>query len=126
MENQKNIVGASSRLNRVLGIFILCLGLVLIGFAMISSYNIFTKKTEPPDIFGVLEYSQEKELDPSQNPKEESADFIESSIKEQIGMFLPLNYISHFFNLASWSILAWILTVGGFHVANIGINLIKN
>jgi hypothetical protein len=97
---------------------LLILGILLIIWGIYYSYQIFTLKTEPPQIFKV----QEKENGLSGNTPQEQ---LEVAIKEQIESLLPGNAITELLNLVAWSMFAVILFMGSSHIAVLGIRLIK-
>lgn len=103
--------------NKIIGYILLIVGLLIITFAIYSSFNIFTAKKEAPPIFKL----EEKEVTQKQGIQEQVSKVLEEKLKEMI----PPNYITKLLNLMSWSILAGILIFGGGKIAGLGINLIK-
>lgn len=108
--------------NKNLGYLLLIAGLLLIGFTILYSYNIFTGKSFPPKLF--------KELSsrPSQNSEGGSLSLenkIEDAVSKQIRQIIPADAITQVLNLLSWSILAGILIFGGGQIGSLGIKMIK-
>ena len=118
MEDSPNVsLGAQ----KILGLIILILGLALIFYAIFSSYNIFTGKSQPPDIFKAV---SQKLASPSQgaaSPQEQ----VQSMVQQQLEAMLPADTLQKVLNLLSWSFFAWILILGGAQVAGLGINLLR-
>ena len=106
-------------MKKVLGLILLFLGIVIILYSLYSSYNIFTAKTAPPEIFKITEQTS--------SPKETQgleAQFQEM-INEQLRGIIPVDSIPTLLNLIVWSILAGILIFGGAQISGLGIKLIK-
>lgn len=101
------------------GLFLLLLGLIVIFYSIFSSYNIFTARALPPEIFKV-------EIE---TPSQKGAGSIEGQIEEMIGEqlkdILPVGSVSTLLNLISWSIFAGILIFAGAQISSLGIKLIK-
>ena len=106
---------------KIFGWFLLIIGISIIFSSLYLSYNIFTAKTDMPEIFKMPEedvsFLEEKEL----SAQEE----MQQTIEEQIGKILPVSTIPALLNLIAWSIFAGIMIFGGAQVSNIGIKLIK-
>ena len=106
---------------KIFGWFLLIIGISIIFSSLYFSYNIFTAKTDMPEIFKMPEedvsFLEEKEL----SAQEE----MQQTIEEQIGKILPVSTIPALLNLIAWSIFAGIMIFGGAQVSNIGIKLIK-
>lgn len=109
---------------KILGIIILILGLALIFYAIYSSFNIFTGKTLPPQIFTV---SESKAGAPSgtNSVQDQAQRLIQESIRQQFQTVLPSDILPKTLNLLSWSFFAWILIFGGVQVSGLGIRLLK-
>ena len=94
-------------------------GVIIIGWTMINSYNIFTGKAEAPTVFKMA----------AETAKMPAADEIqkqlESLISQQLKGLLPANSIPQLFNLIVWSALASIFIFGGGQISGLGIKLIK-
>jgi hypothetical protein len=105
---------------KILGLLLLAAGIVLIGWTMVNSYNIFTGKTAAPKIFIMPEIK-------TSVPKENTDIQVQmrQMIADQLKGMLPTNSIPQLLNLISWSALASILIFGGGQIASLGIKLIK-
>jgi len=115
---------SSLTFQKILGLIILILGLAMIFYAVYASYNIFTGKSQPPDIFKTVQ----KAVSQSQNTlssQEQAQKLIQESIQQQIGTMLPADTLPKISNLLSWSLFAWILIFAGVQVSGIGIRLLK-
>lgn len=99
---------------KILGLVLLFLGLVVIGYSLYSSFNIYTAKTSAPELFKI-EQSAVKGV---------SGD-IQAMLEEQLKGILPAGSIIDMLNLISWSAFAGILIFGGAQVSSLGIKLIK-
>ncbi len=114
-------------INKILGYVLLILGLVLIGWALWQSYNIFAAKTSAPVVF--MNPSPEKTSQKTQNSTGvqifDMQSQIQNVISSQIGQVIPQDTVTKVLNLISWSIFAGILIIAGSAVAGIGIKLIK-
>lgn len=111
--------------NKLIGWLLTILGILIIIYALYSSFTIFTAQKEAPSLFNL---SQETTL--SSNLEEEtSAEMarveMEKIIKEQLNSMMPNNAIPKMLNLLSWSIFAGILIFGGSKLSYLGIKLLK-
>jgi len=116
--NPKNIVGWVTFLA----------GILIISFALYSSYNIFIGKSSAPEFFKIEEKvtqvpsSQKGELPVSPEALQQE---IGKMIGEQLKGILPVNTLPKILNLFVWSTLAWILIFGGAQISSLGIKLLK-
>ena len=108
-------------INKILGYVLLIGGLLVIGFTLFQSYNIFTDKASPPLVFK----TQNIESAPKKTNSLDLQKQMEELIKQQLGQVLPAETLTKFLNLFSWSILAGILIFGGGQIAGLGIKMIK-
>lgn len=105
-------------ISKVLGLILIIAGLGVIFYGLYSSYNIFSGNTEAPEIFKV----------PATSKTVASQDIqaqLQNLVSEQLKGMLPVDSITTFLNLISWSILAGILVFGGAQIAGLGVKLIK-
>jgi len=106
-------------IRKILGLALLVLGIAVIFYSLYSSFNIFTAKAAPPDIFKLE----------SQIPSQKGAEGIEAQFQEMIGEqlkgIIPVDSVSNLLNLIAWSIFAGILIFAGAQIAGLGIKLIK-
>ncbi|MDP2926563.1 MAG: hypothetical protein Q8N65_00245 [bacterium] len=116
-----------SKAQKILGLVLLTAGLAIIVWGLYSSFQIFTAKVQPPEIF-VLPL-QEK-----MSPAKSSANSllgglmgvdIEKVMGSEIQKILPADYLPRLLNLLSWSVFSGILFFGGSQLAGLGIKLIK-
>jgi hypothetical protein len=104
---------------KILGFLLLAAGIIIIGWTLLDSYNIFTGKAEAPAVFKM---TAETVKTPATDEIQKQ---LESLISQQLKGMLPANSIPQLFNLIVWSVLAGILIFGGGQIANLGIKLIK-
>ena len=123
---------------KVIGWFLLLVGLIIIFYGLFTSYNIFTGKSPGPAVFKMPEKEavlpQKGEAQPLEGQGEESklssspfaaAREMEEMIGEQLKEMLPLDFIPKLLNLISWSIMAGIMIFAGTQISSLGIRLIK-
>lgn len=107
--------------SKIVGWLVFLAGLILIGWTLFNSYNIFTAQTALPEFFkmsGQAVVSQESGTLDIQKQ-------LQQMIGEQLKGFIPLDAIPKLLNLTIWSILAGLLVFGGAQIAGLGIKLIK-
>ncbi len=103
-------------LTKIIGYILLLLGLGIIIFTAYSSYQIFTGKSQVPQIF----YSSSKTASQNQTIQNQ----IENALQNQLNNIIPASSISQIMNLISWAILAAILIFAGGHISGLGIKLL--
>ena len=106
---------------KIFGWVLLAAGIILIGWTLLSTYNIFTGEVAAPEIFKVAE----KEVLPKEKGALDIQAQMEKMISEQLKGILPVDTIPRLLNLIVWSILAGILIFGGAQISSLGIKLIK-
>jgi len=106
--------------SKIIGWLVFFVGIILIGWTLCSSYNIFTAKTAVPEFF--KESPTPKSIAGSQDTQTQ----LQNMIGEQLKGLLPEGSITKMLNLGIWSILAGILIFGGTQVSGLGIKLLKN
>ena len=106
---------------KIFGWVLLIAGVAIIGWTLISSYNIFTGKAPVPEVFKVAE---KKEIPPQGGALDIQAE-MEKMIGEQLKGIIPVETLPKMLNLIVWSILAGLLIFGGAQISNLGIKLIK-
>ena len=107
--------------NKILGYVLLILGLILIGWTVWQSYNIFTGKVSTPLIFKTAVPLQTMGSGNALDAQKQ----INDAVKQQLGQILPADAITKILNLISWSILAGIFILGGGVLSGIGVKLLK-
>ncbi len=111
---------------KIFGWILLVTGVVIIGWTLYSSYNIFTGKAVMPEIFEIPK--EETKTPATKGGTTGSQDIqvqLEKMLNEQLKGLLPVGALSKILNLSVWSILAFILIFGGNQIASLGIKLIK-
>lgn len=114
-------------MKKIVGWLLLTIGVLLIIWGVWSSYEIFTAKKLPYEIFKVPEV---EEVSPKQekspiSPQEEMEEQMQQVIREQIGAMLPPDFLPKLFNLIAWSIFVGILVFAAGKLSILGINLLK-
>jgi len=101
--------------NKIIGIILLVLGLLMVGWSILYTYNIIQGKTDLPEFF----FSQEvEEISPQSNE-------IEETVREQIENILPQSSVYRLLNLIVWAIFAWIVILAGGKISSLGIGMLK-
>ncbi len=111
--------------NTIVGWILLAIGLLIIFWVLVVSYNIFSGRSTPPEFFQTEEMASSEEgmgeeTAVSKNELEEMEKILEDQIKE----FLPVDQFPDFFNLIVWTMFASIMIFGGSKISGIGIKLI--
>ena len=104
--------------NKLLGYILLAVGLVLIGWSLWQSYQIFTGNAASPAIFK----PQAQQVRQPQSGDLQAQ--FQQQVATEIGKSIPQDAIANALNLLSWSVLAGILVFGGTSIASLGIRLI--
>ena len=111
---------------KIFGWILLIVGVLVIGWTLMTSYSAFTGEIEVPGVFeapGQDTITQKEGGDMSL--EEQLQQQMQTAIGEQLQGILPADSIITLFNLMAWSILAFILIFGGGQIAGLGIKLIK-
>lgn len=104
---------------KIFGWILLISGLVLIAWTLISSYNIFTAKTEAPEIFA-------GQISSSGTGSSQGIDAqLQKALQEQLKGLIPLDALPKILNLAVYSTLAFLLIFGGTQISGIGVKLLN-
>jgi hypothetical protein len=107
-------------INKVIGYVLLALGLIMIGWTLWQSYNIFTDKASAPLIF-----KTQADQQAAAGSNTDLQTQINQAIQKQLNQILPQATITKILNLIAWSLLAWILITVGGAVSRIGVKLIN-
>lgn len=106
---------------KILGWLLLVFGILIIFYSLFSSWNIFTGKSLPPEIFKI-----EKVTPPASLEKQTEAEkIVQEQLQKQFQEIIPAGSIPQLLNLISWSILVTIFIFGGAQISGLGIRLIK-
>jgi len=105
-------------IKKTLGLVLIILGLAVIFYGLYSSFNIFTGKASPPEIFEAPSVAK------SVGSQDVQAQ-LQNMIQEQLRGMLPVGSVATFLNLASWSVFAGILVFGGAQIAGLGVKLLN-
>ena len=103
--------------NKIIGYVLLVVGVLMIVVPLWHTYNIFTGKTLPAQVF-----TRPASLTIN---KDVSALDVQGQIQNALIKVLPIEFINNTLNLATWLILGWILIYGGGKIAEIGVKLIN-
>ncbi len=119
-------------LNKILGLVLLIIGLLIIFWGFYSAYSVFKGEAGLPNVFSAQEIEDLEEQDTGlQQPQtgalspEKLQENMEEMMQEQIGKLLPSGTLMQMLNLIAWSIFIWILIYGGGKIAGLGIKLLK-
>lgn len=119
-------------MKKIIGWCLLISGIVIIGWAIWNSYQIFMAQKPSPAIFEM----PEKKISISQPAPEKTSVLtqekmqekmvreIKETIGEQLGKMMPSDFMVKILNLVSWSIFAGILILAGGKISEIGIKLL--
>ena len=103
--------------NKIVGYILLLVGILLIVMPLWQTYNIFTGKSLPTQIF-----VKPPSLIVNQNV---NALDIQGQIQNALIKVIPVDFIDNSLNLACWLLLMWILIYAGGKIAEIGVKLLK-
>jgi len=111
---------------KIFGWGLLVAGLIIIGWTLYSSYNIFIGKAAMPEIFEIEEATgTTTQAGKTPTSPTEVQQEMEKMIGEQLKGLLPADVLPKILNLSVWSMLAFILIFGGSQISGLGIKLIK-
>lgn len=103
--------------NKIIGYILLLVGVLLIVMPLWQTYNIFTGKAVPAQVF-----SRPITLKVNENV---GALDVPGQIQNALIKVLPIDLIDNTLNLASWLLLMWVLIYGGGKIAEIGVKLVN-
>ena len=103
--------------NKIIGYILLTIGVLLIAVPLWQTYNIFTGKALPNQVFVRPETLKV-------NPNVGALD-VGGQVQNALIKILPIDLINNTLNLATWLLLLWVLIYGGGKIAEIGVKLIK-
>ncbi len=104
-------------INKIVGIVLLVVGILLIVVPLWQTYNIFTGKSLPAQVFIKPVALKDSKIT---GPLD-----IQAQVQNAMSKVLPIDFINNTLNLISWLLLMWILIYGGGKIADIGVKLIK-
>ena len=103
--------------NKIIGYILLLIGVLLIALPLWQTYNIFTGKAMPTQVFTKpVALQVDEKASPLDIPKQ---------IQNALIRVIPIDFIDNTLNLTAWLILMWILIYGGGKVADIGVKMLK-
>ena len=105
-------------INKTIGYILLLIGILLIALPLWQTYNIFTGKSLPAQVFTRPVTLQ---VDEKASPLD-----IQKQMQNAFIKILPIDSINNTLNLISWLALMWILIFGGGKMADIGVKMIKS
>lgn len=111
---------------QIIGWVLLAIGILAITTGMWQTYQIFTDKTQAPQIFKA---SNEQPAPVKAQPKTQDEmvnQQIQQLLQEQLGKMVPIDTITKLLNLTCWSIFIGIFMLGAGKIATIGISLLKS
>jgi hypothetical protein len=112
---------------QIVGWFLIAAGVFLIIGTLYFSWQIFSGKTAPPEIFKASSLvSTKSQIRGAQDLQAQMQELFSQALKEQLQGFFPADSTVKLFNLLSWSLFAGILLFGGGQIAGIGIRLLQS
>ena len=105
-------------IKKILALILIVTGLAVIFYSLYSSFNIFTNKIAAPEIFKTPPMAQ------STGSQDIQAQ-LQNMIQEQLKGMMPIDSVTTFLNLTSWSVFAGILILGGAQISGLGIKLLN-
>lgn len=113
-------------MKKIIGWVLLGVGVLIIGWGIWTSFEIFTAQKLPYQIF---KQPQSEEASPAQGKEGDIQAQIQQemqeTIKEQFEKMIAPGSITRLLNLAAWSIFMGILVFAGGKIASLGIQLLK-
>ncbi len=103
--------------NKIIGYVLLIIGVLLIALPLWQTYNIFTGRSLPSQVFTRPVALQ---VDEKASPLD-----IQKQMQNAFIKILPIDLINNTLNLISWLALLWILIYGGGKIAEIGVKLLN-
>jgi len=100
-------------------------GIMIMLYALFSSYLIFTASNEAPELFSTPMPAKQGTSSFSVGSLQDLQNQLPGLISQQLQGVLPPETISQLLNLAAWSMLAGLLLFGGSLIAGIGVKLVK-
>lgn len=113
--------------DKLFGYLLLVIGIVIIGWMFVTSFNIFTGKNPVPDLFKeevTIQNNSNNKVSLDNLSQENMQEYVSQSVKEGIGNVLPDNFMNKTLNLICWGAFAGISVLVGGKLGNLGINLI--
>ncbi|MFH0792114.1 MAG: hypothetical protein V1905_02780 [bacterium] len=111
---------------RLVGFILIVIGILVILYALWSSYELFTGKKPAPVIFSVPQQQNTKTDSGGIGLGSISTDIIVKELTKGLITATPNEYPSIMFNMLSWSVSAFIMIFGGSQLAKIGIGLLSS
>lgn len=110
---------------RLVGWFLVIVGVVIIIWTLYLSFQIFTGAAEAPQLFSFKQSPADSQ--PVKSPTGEllPQEIINQVLSQQLEGFLPADSSVKLFNLMSWSILAGIMLFGAGQIAGIGVKILS-
>lgn len=103
--------------NKIIGYVLLLVGVLLIALPLWQTYNIFSGKAMPSQVF-----KRPVALQVNQNV---SAFDIQGQVQNAVIRVIPIDFIDNTLNLGTWLLLLYILIYGGGKIAEIGVKLLN-
>jgi len=113
---------------KIAGYLLLIIGLLVIFWSLLSSYNIFTAKVDVPELFKIA--AKEEVSAPLGGETQDLQSQIEGMMRQMLGEQLkglfPADFLPKLFNLMAWSIFAGISIFAGTQISGLCIKLIRD
>jgi len=111
---------------RLIGFILMTIGVLVILYALWSSYELFTGKKPAPIIFNNSQQQDAKIESGDINSGTAGAETIIGGIAKGLATAIPSEYLAIILNMVSWSVLAFIMIFGGSQLARMGIGLLSS
>lgn len=114
-------------IKKIIGLTLFLLGLAIVSFTLLESYNIFTGNDDVPQFFSEEEFNvpTEEETPEATTIEGQIKEIVGEQTKSQIRKVLPPNVIVKTLNLFAWSIFAGIAVLSGSQISKLGIGLMR-
>lgn len=112
-------------MKKIIGWILLILGVLIIIWGIWSSYEIFTARRPPYEIFKTPETEEVSLKQEKESLETHIQEEVQEVLKEQLGKMLPSDFLPKLFNLIAWSIFMGILVFAAGKLSILGIKLLK-
>ncbi|MCD6500769.1 hypothetical protein J7K42_01985 [bacterium] len=111
-------------MKKVIGWTLFLIGVLVIIWGIWSSFEIFTAKKPPYEIFKTPEAEEVSLKQEKAGLEGQMQEQMQQVIKEQFEKMLPSDFLPKLFNLIAWSIFMGILVFGAGKLSSLGIKLL--
>jgi len=112
------------KIKKIIGYFLLFVGLALLCWTLVKSYNIFSGKIPPPSVFSLKTEVKKETAGSIKNLTLQVQDQVEQMVLRYFNQVLPGEAIEKMLNLSAWTMLAFVFIAGASVLCNISIRII--